>query len=293
MKKKVLVLGSGGMAGHVMTLGLRAEPEKYEVIDVARSENQIHPTIIMNVANFSELQKLVQKEQPDFIVNCVGLLNQYAEDHPDESVLLNSYLPHFLEKETKNTSTKVIHISSDCVFSGEKGDYSENDFKDGIGFYAQTKALGEILNQKDLTIRTSIIGPELKTNGIGLFQWYSKQSGTIYGYENAIWSGVTVIELMKAVKIAMSQDIKGLIHLVNDEKISKYDLLILFIKYFKNEEIQLKINTEFTSNKSVKNTRCDFNYKVPSYDQMLKEMKDWIVDNNNSIYQNTYSHLLY
>jgi dTDP-4-dehydrorhamnose reductase len=281
MKTKVIVLGSSGMAGHVVTVGLRSEPEKYDVIDVSRSEGLINPSTILDATDFKGLASLIKSADADFIVNCIGLLNQVAEDNPDEAILINSYLPHFLETKTKATKTKVIHISTDCVFSGQKGDYAEEDFKDGIGFYAQSKALGEIENKKDLTIRTSIIGPELKENGIGLFNWYSKQSGETFGFTKAFWTGVTVIELGKAVRSAMEQNLVGLIHLVNDEKITKHDLLLLFNEVFLVDNITILEQNEFTSDKSVVNTRGDFKFTVASYKQMIKEMKVWMKDNQN------------
>lgn len=279
MKKKVIVLGSSGMAGHVLTLGLRAEPSKYEVIDVSRSKSGINPSTLLDARDFKALEDLIKKEDADFIINCIGLLNQTAEDNPDEAILLNAYLPHFLEAKTKGTKTKIIQISTDCVFSGEKGDYVEGDFKDGIGFYAQSKALGEIENDKDLTIRTSIVGPELKENGIGLFNWYSKQKGDIFGYANVFWTGVTVIELMKAVKSTMEQDVVGLIHLVNGQKIAKHDLLLMFNKVFDVKDIRILKNINFHSDKSVVNTRSDFNYDVASYKTMIDEMGAWMKEN--------------
>lgn len=285
MKKKVIVLGSSGMAGHVLTLGLRAEPEKYEVFDVSRSESVINPSTLIDARDFDRLEEFITNTEADFIINCIGLLNQTAEDNPDQAILLNSYLPHFLEAKTKGTKTKLIQISTDCVFSGEKGNYLETDFKDGIGFYAQSKALGEIENDKDLTIRTSIVGPELKENGIGLFNWYSKQKGDIFGYAKVYWTGVTVIELMKAVKSAMEQDVVGLIHLVNGEKIPKHDLLLMFNKVFDVKDIRILKNTNFYSDKSVVNTRSDFNFDVASYQTMIDEMGAWMKEYSN-IYSN-------
>ena len=122
-------------------------------------------------------------------------------------------------------------------FSGKEGSYTEDSFKNGIGFYAQSKALGEVINTKDLTFRTSIIGPELKQNGIGLFHWFMNQSGDVSGYKEAFWSGVTTIELAKAIDQAIDQKLTGLYHLVNNNKISKYDLLDYINTVFRNDKI--------------------------------------------------------
>jgi len=275
--KKVIVLGSNGMAGHVVTLGLRTVVKKYEVTAVARTNSPINPDVLMDVSDFCKLKYLIRDSKADVVINCIGLLNKNAEDNIDQAILLNSYFPHFLETITKNTNTKVIHISTDCVFSGNKGGYSETDSKDGKGFYAQSKALGEIVNQKDLTIRTSIIGPELNQNGIGLFHWFMNQKESINGYSNAFWTGVTTVELMKAVKSAIEQDIVGLYHLVYSDKISKYNLVKLFAKSFERKGLYIYANDSYKVDKSLINTRTDFKYSVPNYEEMILEMKNWML----------------
>ena len=120
MKRKILILGSGGMAGHVITLYLRELKDQYQVIDVSRSENLVKPSLLLDVVNFDKLEELINSQRIDVIINCIGILNEYAENYPDQAILLNSYLPHFLEVKTKNSMCKVIHLSTDCVFSGKK-----------------------------------------------------------------------------------------------------------------------------------------------------------------------------
>ena len=281
MAKKVIVLGANGMAGHVITIGLKTELQ-YEVISVARSKSIVNPSVLMDVSDFASLSKLIKNTNADVIINCIGLLNEFAEKNPDQAILLNSYLPHFLESITKNTDTKIIHISTDCVFSGKKGAYVEKSFKDGIGYYAQSKSLGELDNSKDLTFRTSIIGPEINNNGIGLFHWFANQSVTINGYTNVFWTGITTIELLNAIKTAISENITGLYHLVNDEKISKFELIELFNEIF-DKKLILNPYNEYRFNKSLINTRTDFSFKVNSYKDMILEMKSWI-DENKELY---------
>lgn len=283
-----MILGSSGMAGHVLTQMLRGQPDQYEVLDISRSSGAIHPAYIFDVTDFDRLKKFIEEKQPSVIINCIGLLNQVAEDHPDQAILVNTYLPHFLEAVTKGSSVKVIHISTDCVFSGKRGGYKETDFKDGIGFYAQTKALGELINSKDLTIRTSIVGPELK-NGMGLFNWFAQQKETIKGYTGAFWTGVTTIELAKAIIAAIEQQIVGLFQLVYTEKITKFDLLKLFDKQF-NAGLDIIPYDGYHVDKSLVNTRTDFNYKVPSYEVMISEMCEWM-GNHKDLYI-SYGHLL-
>jgi len=132
------------------------------------------------------------------------------------AVWFNSYFPQLLASFGKKYNFKLIHISTDCVFSGKEGGYKEDSFKNGIGFYAQSKALGEVVNSKDLTFRTSIVGPELKPDGIGLFHWFMNQAGAISGFTEVFWTGVTTIELAKAINEAIIQELTGLYHLTNN-----------------------------------------------------------------------------
>lgn len=274
---KILILGSGGMAGHVLALKLREHPDSFQVTEVAHRANALDPKVLLDVTDHAALKNVLLENKPDIIVNCIGILNQAAEDRPDEAILINSYLPHFLAQFTKGSSARVIHISTDCVFSGSKGGYTETDLKDGKGFYAQTKALGEIINNKDLTIRTSIIGPELNPNGIGLFNWFSKQEGDINGYTRAFWTGVTTIELADAIIESIGFGLTGLYHLVNEEKISKFSLLQLFRQYFDKSKVTgIKPYDNYAVDKSLVNTRADRPLKVPSYDGMVSGMKGWI-----------------
>ena len=175
-------------------------------------------------------------------------------------------------------------ISTDCVFSGDKGGYIESDFRDGKGYYAQSKALGELINSKDLTIRTSIIGPELKETGIGLFQWFSKQEGQIKGYTNAFWSGVTTIELAKAIQYFLVHNVSGLYHLTNSSRISKYDLLTIIKNVFPSSKVNdIKQLGDYRLDKSLVNTRTDIGHLVPSYEAMVQEVHQW-VENHIELY---------
>lgn len=286
MKKHVLILGSGGMLGHVVNIRLRSMSDYFSVTDVARNSHIVKPDIEMDVTNFTAVQQLFDKVKPDIIINCVGILNIHAENNPANAILINSYLPHFLEKITANYSCRVIHISTDCVFSGKKGNYSEHDFMDADGYYGRSKALGEIKNSKDLTLRTSIVGPELHTNGIGLFQWFSKQAGVIPGYSNVFWTGVTTIELSNAIVSCILANTVGLYHVVNGIRISKFDLLHFFKSVFSNSPVTgIEKNNTYHYDKSLINTRTDLIYEVPSYEQMIIDMKSWI-----SQYQQLYPH---
>lgn len=279
--KKILLLGSAGMAGQILKVELTRLKDKIELVDIARSNQITTPTIQLDVTKFDELKDIIIDGKFDYIVNCVGLLNSFAEKNPDQAILINSYFPHYLEKITAELPTRLIHISTDCVFSGISGNYIESDFKDGIGFYAQSKALGEIINNKDLTVRTSIIGPDLNKNGIGLFSWVLNQKGTINGYTNAFWSGVTTIQLANVIiKFILGPSCPtGLIHLTNNTKISKYNLLRTIKDVFELNNLDIEEYNNYIIDKSFISTRDDVDFNLPSYLDMIQIMKDWIVQN--------------
>ncbi len=284
MKQKIFILGSGGMAGHVISITLRQHADLFDVVDVARTKNAIGPDHLLDLSDTDALQQLIENEKPDIIINAAGILNQSAENFPDNAILINSYLPHFLERITANTKCRIIHISTDCVFSGKKGGYIEDDPKDGVGYYAQTKAMGELNNKKDLTIRTSIIGPDLNANGIGLFNWYAKQKGEIKGYTKAFWTGVTTIQLAESILYFIKEGRTGLYHLVNSEKVSKYELLRLFKDVFPEIGItEIDPYEEYNVDKSLVNTQADSSPEVPTYREMIISMKEWI-NSNSSLY---------
>lgn len=282
MKKHVLLLGSAGMAGHVLNIRLRSMPKIFKVTDIARNRNLISPDIQMDLSNFVLLEDLFNKLKPDIIINSVGILSKEADKNPSNTILINSYLPRFLEKLTKNINCKLIQISTDCVFSGKKGNYIETDFRDARDNYGLSKILGEVNNNKDLTIRTSIIGPELKKDGIGLFNWFSHQSKSIYGYSNVYWTGITTLELSNSIIACIKEDIVGIYHMVNGTKISKFELLDFFKNAFPNTLVtRINADMHYNHDKSLLNSRSDLNYKVKSYQSMIDEMKTWIIKNSN------------
>ena len=280
MKYKILVLGSNGMAGHCIKKYLE-NLNFYSVWGLARKNINNKNIIELDVTNLTDLQSIFEKHSFDYVINCIGLLNDKAEKSPDLGIWYNSYLPNILSFYGKKNNFKLIHISTDCVFSGLKGNYKENSFKDAQGVYAQTKSLGEVIKGNDLTLRTSIVGPELKLNGIGLFHWFMNQSGKINGYKRVFWSGITTIELSKIIHLCIQKNIRGLYQLSNNNKINKYDLLQLFNKYFKNNELIINSDSLHISDKSLINSRTDFDFKIPKYEKMIIEMKGWIIDNKD------------
>lgn len=281
--KKVIILGALGMAGHIMAEYLEST-KKYNIYGIARSNDSKYITKILDVKDFSLLEEYIKEVKPDFIINCIGILVSKSNNELTTAIQMNSYLPHFLSELGNKLDFKLIHISTDCVFSGKDGQYKEDSFRDGNDNYARTKALGEVINEKDLTIRTSIIGPELKTNGTGLLDWFLKQKTDISGYSKAYWSGVTTLELAKQMENFLEQDIKGLYQLCPLEKISKYDLLKEFATVWK-KDIKISDNPNYNVDKSLVCTRNDFKYKNirPTYKNMLIEAKEWM-DSHPSYY---------
>ena len=285
--KKVLVIGCRGMAGHVIKSYLESL-NYYKVIGIARDVNSNENLFVLDVSDTNKLEQIIKENSFDIVINCIGLLNKTAESSPELAVWFNSYFPHLLSSLGSKYDFKLIHISTDCVFSGKEGGYREDSFKNGVGFYAQSKALGEVINTKDLTFRTSIIGPELKQNGIGLFHWFMNQEKKISGFSKAYWTGVTTLELAEGINQAIMKDLTGLYHFVNESKISKFDLIHIFNRDFRDNRIEVLEHSAYEIDKSLICTRSDFIYKVSSYSDMIFKMKQWMVK-----YRENYEHYRY
>lgn len=272
-EKRILVLGGDGMAGHMVKAYL--DESGYDVFTTTRKADNDKNSRFDVLDNYKELERIIVSIKPNFVVNCVGVLNRFAEENKSEAVLINSFLPHYISSLSEKHGFKLIHISTDCVFSGERGDYSETDFADAASFYGKTKSLGEVNNDKNVTFRTSIVGPDTNEKGIGLFNWFMKQEGETKGFTKVIWTGVTTLQLAKAIEKSFDLNITGLYHLVNNKKINKSNLLSLFKEYMK-KDIAIKEDDSYVSDKSLVNNRKDFDFSIPDYDEMVREMSDWI-----------------
>tara|TARA_B100000767_G_scaffold274023_1_gene305833 strand:- start:1485 stop:2336 length:852 start_codon:yes stop_codon:yes gene_type:complete len=281
--EKVLVLGNKGMLGHVLykTFQNNKNSEKYEVIGINRAvDNTDNNSYTLDALKLDKLEQFIKNKQPKHIVNCIGSLVEASINRPSLAIQTNSLLPHFLNDISEKYNFKLIHISTDCVFDGKKGMYIESDKKTESNYYGLTKNLGEIDNSRNLTIRTSIIGPELKSKPTGLFNWVISEKGnTIHGYSNANWSGLTTIELAKFIIWSLGKDITGIIHATNSVAISKYDLIKLINKIF-DLNINLFKNKDYYIDKTLLNTKIS-TYSFLPYNKMVEEMKDWIDNNNN------------
>ena len=281
-KFKFLVLGCNGMAGHMVSLYLKER--KHEVVGFAREKSQLVSTIVGDANDIELLRKIIEEGNFDFVVNCIGILNQFAEKNKEQAVFLNSYLPHLLAKITETLPTRLIHISTDCVFSGRTGAYTEDSFKDGETFYDRTKALGEIEDEKNVTLRGSIVGPDIKKAGIGLLNWFMQQVGEVNGYTKAIWTGQTTLQLAKTIEQVALRGTIGLYNTVPTTSINKYELLKRFNKYLRNDSVKINPVDGLKLDKTLIRKREGFDYKIPEYEVMVIEMAEWIYSHKD-LYQ--------
>jgi dTDP-4-dehydrorhamnose reductase len=266
---RVMVLGGGGMLGHVCRI--RLAELGHNVVAVGRSASP--DWIQVDVADTDALLARIRQEKPDFVVNCVGILVKDADEDRVRAIRLNALLPHVLAAAPPVHRFRLITVSSDCIFSGRAGRYPEDARPDADTIYGRTKSLGEVENGHDLTFRTSIVGPELRPQGIGLFNWFMHQKGTVQGYAKHIWGGVTTLEVAKAVDFVTGHPTTGLVHLTNGEPIAKYDLLKLFAEVWEKRDVQIVPSDASVCDRSIVCTRKDFAYHVPSYRDMLLEMR--------------------
>jgi dTDP-4-dehydrorhamnose reductase len=271
---KVLVLGSNGMAGHIITQYLTKCG--HEVITVARTNASYdldieNPLLVKSFFNYLP--------EVDYVINCIGLLVKDSIDRPDRAALINAWFPHFLENKFRNTNTRVIHLSTDCVFNGSKGNYVETDLHTETNAYGKSKSLGEINNDKDITFRMSIIGPELKQNGTGLMHWLTTNPDKeVFGWENAHWNGVTTLQLAKSInKYMMDPCFAGVYHLVSPKSIDKFELLTLMNDVFNLDKTVIRTLGSKSVNKVLVDTRKLVKYVIPAYNVQLAELKNFAI----------------
>ena len=253
---KILVLGVSGMAGH--TIALYLKEQGHEVTGFARRTVPFVSCVQGSAMDTDFLRRMIRDGQYDIVINAVGILNRDAAEHPYRATFLNSCLPHLLADITKDLPTRIIHISTDCVFSGRSGGYTEESVPDGETFYDRSKALGELKDGKNLTLRNSIVGPDMDPKGIGLLNWFMSQKDPIKGFTNAMWTGMTTLQLAKIIEKAALQGATGLYNMVPDHGISKYELLKLVNHYLRGEHVEISPDASFVVDKTLVRTRFDF-----------------------------------
>jgi dTDP-4-dehydrorhamnose reductase len=279
---KVLILGVSGMLGNAMFRVFSETPE-YQVFGSARGESarlyfaeELRQNIVcgVDVENQDSLARMFGLVNPDVVVNCVGLVKQLAEaDDPLRTIPINSIMPHRLAALCRIGKSRLIHVSTDCVFSGKKGAYSENDFPDTDELYGRTKLLGEVDSPHAITLRTSIIGHELAGNH-SLINWFLLQNGSIKGYTRAVFSGFPTVVLAKIIRdIVISRpELHGVYH-VAAKPISKYNLLNLIAEIY-GKQIEIVPDDKLVIDRSLDagRFRAATGYVAPEWEEMVKLM---------------------
>jgi dTDP-4-dehydrorhamnose reductase len=281
---KILILGTTGMLGHKL---MQVLSPGFDVTGTVRGNAQKlanHPVfagmnIIGNVRadDIRDIQNMIVKIKPDVVVNCIGIVKQLPEaNDPLSAIAINALFPHQLAKICRQKKIRLIHLSTDCVFSGNRGNYTEDDPSDADDLYGKTKFLGEVNYPGCLTIRTSIIGRELNTSH-GLIEWFlSQEEKTVFGYKKAIFSGLTTIALSEMINTIISDypELHG-VRQIASEPISKFDLLHLVKKIY-GMTIVIEPDETVINNRSLNPDKFkkETTIRIPSWQHMITQMFD-------------------
>jgi dTDP-4-dehydrorhamnose reductase len=281
-RTKVLILGASGLIGSGLFQHLSTQAG-LQVVGTVRSKNLIEcfPKRLrknllsgVDVMEGVKTLNLISRLHPNILINCVGLTKHLpVGNDPLAAIPLNAYLPHYLAAHCKKEGVRLIHISSDCVFSGAKGGYRESDIPDATDIYGKSKALGEVDDGRALTLRTSTIGHEL-ASAHGLLNWFLSQADQCYGFKKAVFSGVPTVELARIISdfVIPSPNLVGLYH-VAGKRISKYSLLeMIASEYDKN--IKIIPDNRFIIDRSLDGRKFSkaVGYKPPSWPKLIKMM---------------------
>jgi dTDP-4-dehydrorhamnose reductase len=281
-KIKVLVLGASGMLGNAV-LRLFAQSAGYEAIGSTRSTSALRllpadfsDCVIcgVDVEHIDTLISLFSKVQPDVVINCIGLVKQLAEaDDPLAAIPINSLLPHRLARLCGVAGARLVHMSTDCIFSGSKGMYTETDSSDAKDLYGRSKYLGEVDYPHAITLRTSIIGHELN-GGHSLVGWFLAQQGSVKGFRRAIFSGLPTVELARVIRdfVIPHPELHG-VHHVSADPINKFDLLTLISNVY-GKTIDIVEDDNFIIDRSLDSTRIRkaTGYQPPPWPELVRRM---------------------
>lgn len=281
----VLVLGATGMLGHAV-LRYFAERKRHAIFGSVRSEAglrllpaELRPHIVtgIDVENFDSLTQLFAAAHPQIVINCIGLVKQLVQaDDPLAALPINSLLPHRLARLCAMSGARLVHVSTDCVFSGSKGMYREEDVSDAKDLYGRSKYLGEVDYPHAITLRTSIIGPELNS-AHGLVGWFLAQQSGVLGYTKAVFSGLTTAELARVIHdfVVPRADMRGVYH-VSADAIDKYSLLRKVAEIY-GKTIDITPDDKVAIDRSLDSTRFKTvtGYKPPSWTELIARMRDF------------------
>lgn len=279
---KVMVVGATGMLGNAM-IRVLSEKTDWLVIGTARSEGAkrlFRPDIAarlifgVDVDQYDSLIRIFGMNRPDIVVNCVGLIKQQAEaDDPLQAIPINAMLPHRLARLCELSGARLVHVGTDCVFSGEKGNYGETDLSDARDLYGKSKYLGEVAYPHTITLRTSIIGHELQS-AHGLVGWFLSQQGHCKGYTKAIFSGLPTVVLAQVIRdvVIPRPELFGVYH-VAAQPISKYELLKLIALIYE-KQIQIVPDDKLVIDRSLNAERFReaTGYIAPDWPELIKTM---------------------
>jgi dTDP-4-dehydrorhamnose reductase len=288
-KKRILILGGTGMLGHILLSYLSTSAD-YDVFATARSLTRLENKFPKNLfekfcsdsvdANYYDsIIRALASIQPDIVINCIGIIKQLPiAGDPLTAITINAQLPHRISLISRMVGARVIHISTDCVFDGRKGMYTEDDVPTPEDLYGRTKLLGELSYPHCITLRTSIIGHELKSK-CGLIEWFLAETDKVRGYKNAIYSGFPTIELARIICdfVLPNPELNGVYH-VSSEPISKYDLLGLVAAWY-GKDIKIESYEDFVQDRSLDSTvfRTATGYEPPSWNKLIEMMhKDFM-----------------
>lgn len=280
---RVIVLGASGMLGSAVFKGLSAS-DSLSVFGTVRSirgldsfDDSLKDRLIsgIDVLDADSLIELFRKTSPNIVINCVGLVKQLSSAKDPLSTLpVNAMLPHRLSKICALAKARLVHISTDCVFSGRRGMYLESDISDAEDLYGKSKFIGEVIDQKHaVTLRTSIIGHELNSQS-SLIDWFLSQTGPVKGYSRAIFSGVPTVELTRIILeyVIPNPELHGLYH-VSAEPIDKYSLLKLVASVYQ-KAVVIEPNEELVIDRSLNSERFRSvtGYIPPSWTALIEKM---------------------
>lgn len=278
---RILILGGDGMLGHQLLSHLQLRHEvrctvrqdlaAYAGFDRFNTENTYGG---VDVRSLERLIEVLADFRPQVVINCVGIVKHRPTARESiPSLEINALLPHRLAVLCKGIGARLVHLSTDCVFSGRKGNYLESDPSDAEDLYGRTKYLGEVRDDNCLTLRTSIIGRELSRKK-SLLEWFLAQKGTVKGFKNAIYNGFTTPEMSRIIETMLLEHPHASgVYQVSSEPISKYELLLLFREKL-NHDIEILPDETFCCDRSLDSTRFrrEFNYTPPSWDAMIAEL---------------------
>jgi dTDP-4-dehydrorhamnose reductase len=278
---RVLILGGDGMLGHQLLkqfavrnetrVTLRQPMSAYARFGLFSAENAFDR---IELSSTAPLEPVLAVFKPHAVINAIGIVKQRpTANETIPSLEINALLPHRLAILCREIGARLVHISTDCVFSGRKGGYREEDSSDAEDLYGRTKYLGELHEPHCLTLRTSMVGTELSRK-TGLVEWFLAQRGTIRGYRNAIFSGFTTLELARVIEMLLTRfpTVSGLYH-VSSAPISKFDLLSL-LKLRLRLAVEIAPYDDFWCDRSLDSHRfqSEFGYRAPEWPEMVDEL---------------------